>query len=49
MKLTNVEIKNFRSLDKLDFEFNPNCRILVGINESGKSNILKALAMLEPV
>ncbi len=28
-------------------ELNPSCRVLVGINESGKSNILKALALLD--
>ena len=47
MKLKNVKIKNFRSLDEIDFIFNPNCRVLVGINESGKSNLLKALSMLD--
>jgi recombinational DNA repair ATPase RecF len=26
----------------------PSCRILVGINESGKSNILAALSLLDP-
>jgi AAA15 family ATPase/GTPase len=46
MKLDRVEIKNFRSIEKVDVDFNPSCRVLVGINESGKSNILKALALL---
>lgn len=27
---------------------NPTCRVLVGINESGKTNVLKALALLDP-
>lgn len=48
MKLISVNIKNFRSIDNLTIEFNPTCRVLVGINESGKSNILRALSLLIP-
>jgi len=47
MKLNKVQIKNFRSIEDVTVEFQPTCRVLVGINESGKSNILKALALLE--
>lgn len=49
MKLKYVEVKNFRSIEyaKIDFT-QSNGLILVGINESGKSNILKALALLSP-
>ena len=46
MKLSYVDINNFRSLKRVRIDFDPPCRILVGINESGKSNILKALALL---
>lgn len=46
MKLTRVEIKNFRSIQHIRLTFDPACRVLVGINESGKSNILKALALM---
>jgi predicted ATP-dependent endonuclease of OLD family len=46
MKLNRVKIKNFRSIEDLEIELNPACRVLVGINESGKSNILQALALL---
>ncbi len=46
MKLDKVEIVNFRSIKKETVDFNPACRVLVGINESGKSNILKALRLL---
>lgn len=53
MKLNRVEIKNFRSVQDIVIKFDPPCRVLVGINESGKSNILNALALLsddyEPV
>ena len=53
MKLNRVEIKNFKSIKDITVSFEPACRVLVGINESGKSNILNALAFLgedyEPV
>lgn len=48
MKLKFVEIKNFRSIEKESFYFDPLCKILVGINESGKSNLLRALSFLSP-
>ena len=47
MKLDRVEIKNFRSIKDTTVNFEPACRVLVGINESGKSNILNALAFLD--
>ncbi|KMZ42917.1 MULTISPECIES: AAA family ATPase [Bacillales] len=46
MKLKKVDINNFRSINNITINFDPTCRILVGKNESGKSNILKALALL---
>ena len=46
MKLKYAKIVNFRSIQDVQIDFNPSCRILVGINESGKSNILKALSMI---
>src|ERR1041384_6074132 len=46
MKLNFVEIENFRSIKKEAIHFNPSGRTLVGINESGKSNLLRALSML---
>ena len=46
MKLDKVEIANFRSIKKITVSFDPSCRVLVGINESGKSNVLKALRLL---
>lgn len=48
MKLTRAEFKNFRSISDLKLSFEPMCRILIGINESGKSNILRALHLLDP-
>lgn len=46
MKLDKVNIMNFRSIEDVAIDFNPQCRVLVGINESGKSNVLKALSFL---
>jgi len=46
MKLSYAEICNYRSIKRIKIEFDPSCRILVGINEAGKSNILSALSML---
>ncbi len=46
MKLKKVEICNFRSIKESEIVFDPSCRVLVGINESGKSNLLDALSLL---
>lgn len=46
MRLTQVSIHNFRSIAHADIEFEPRCRVLVGINESGKTNILRALSLI---
>ena len=46
MKLHRVHIKNYRSIRDITIDFDPSCRVLVGINESGKSNILRALRLL---
>jgi predicted ATP-dependent endonuclease of OLD family len=48
MKLNRVEITNYRSIKNETVRFDMNCKVLVGINESGKSNILRALSMLSP-
>ncbi|MFZ4648916.1 MAG: AAA family ATPase [Patescibacteria group bacterium] len=47
MKLNSVKIKNYRSIEFLEIDFGYSCRVLVGINESGKTNILKALQLLD--
>lgn len=48
MHLLEAQIRNFRSIKNETVSFGTRCRILVGINESGKSNILKALRLLDP-
>jgi hypothetical protein len=48
MKLARAHIQQFRSIKEVTIPFEPACRVLVGINESGKSNILDALSLLSP-
>lgn len=48
MYLKYCEIKNFRSIRELKIGFENNFQILVGLNEGGKSNILKALSLIDP-
>ncbi len=48
MNLKEVHIINFRSIKDCTISLAPRCRVLVGINEAGKSNILKALSLLSP-
>ena len=47
MKLSEVTIKNFRSIKELHLNPEPTCQIFVGEIEAGKSNILKALSFLD--
>jgi len=44
--LDRVIIKNFRSIKKMELDLKRNLNILIGINEAGKSNILRAISML---
>lgn len=48
MNLHSVSILNYRSIKEQTITFDPSCRVLVGINECGKTNILKALSLLSP-
>lgn len=43
MKIISCEIKNFRSIENMKFNLEHDTKILVGLSETGKSNILKAL------
>ena len=42
MRLARIEITNFRSIKELDLTFGT-CTMLVGKNNSGKSNIVRAI------
>lgn len=53
MKITKITIENFRSIkDAMSFDMleleKRNCCILLGVNESGKSNILEAISLIDP-
>lgn len=43
MHLSTVEIKNFRSLKELTVEFQPGLNVLVGRNNTGKTNLMQAI------
>lgn len=46
MKLKKLEISNFRSIESLDVEFPSFYTAISGKNNSGKSNLLKAIKVL---
>ncbi len=46
MYLSRIRIKNFRSIKDLDLTFQKGRNVLVGKNNSGKSNIIKALDLV---
>lgn len=48
MRLDRVQIINFRSIKDITLKLDPRCRVLVGITEAGKTNILRALSLLNP-
>lgn len=43
MYISKVKIKNYRSIKDLTINFNPGKNIIVCKNNSGKSNIIKAI------
>lgn len=46
MKAQRLTLSNFRGFTQLELTFNPQLTILAGVNGSGKSGVLKALAAL---
>jgi len=47
MQLNRVHIRNFRSISDCTISIDRPYQVLVGINEAGKSNILKAFSLLD--
>lgn len=51
MKITKIKLENFKSIKSIEFDIKKYGKsyttMLVGINESGKSNILEAMSFLE--
>lgn len=48
MELKNIEIINFKSIEEIKLDIEKDCKILVGISESGKTNFLTACRTLDP-
>ena len=46
MKLSRVQITNFKSLRRVDVQLNDDINLLIGENNSGKSNLIEALRFL---
>jgi predicted ATP-dependent endonuclease of OLD family len=46
MYLSRIYIENFRSIQKLDLSFIKGKNIIIGRNNAGKSNIIKAIDLL---
>ena len=45
MQINQIEIKNFKLFKEESFTFNPKFNLLVGINGSGKTSLLRAIAV----
>lgn len=46
MELVHVEINNYRSIEKLDLDFTKETKVFIGVSETGKSNLLRALNVI---
>lgn len=46
MYISGIEIKNFRSFDNINIDFHEGVNVLIGHNNSSKSNLLRALAII---
>ncbi|HPB19141.1 MAG TPA: AAA family ATPase, partial [Candidatus Cloacimonas sp.] len=44
MHLAKIELENFRSYRKNEFDFHPQGCLIIGPNGSGKTNLLEAIA-----
>jgi predicted ATP-dependent endonuclease of OLD family len=47
MELINVEINNYRSIENVKLDFDNDTKVFLGISETGKSNMLKALSVID--
>lgn len=45
MQIQKVEIKNFRGIEKSEFEFHPGFNLIIGENGKGKTSTLEAIAV----
>ena len=47
MQIKKAIIKNFKSIANEEIDFTHDCKIFVGLSESGKTNLLLALSALD--
>jgi len=45
MQINQIKIKNFKLFKEEEFTFNPNFNLLVGVNGSGKTSLLRAISV----
>ena len=45
MRINQIEIENFKLFKKSKFKFNKNFNLIIGINGSGKTSLLRAIAV----
>lgn len=46
MYISKIQIKNYRNFKNLDIEFNHGLNVIIGHNNSGKTNLIKALQLV---
>jgi AAA15 family ATPase/GTPase/5S rRNA maturation endonuclease (ribonuclease M5) len=45
MKISKIQIKNFKSFQDVTVDIDPNFNVFTGVNNSGKTNLLEAIAL----
>ena len=45
MKISKIQIKNFKSFQDVTVDLDPNFNVFTGVNNSGKTNLLEAIAL----
>ena len=46
MYISNIQINNFRNFKKKKIEFNDGINVIIGHNNAGKTNLIKALSLV---
>ncbi|MCE2672786.1 MAG: AAA family ATPase, partial [Microcystis sp. 53598_E5] len=45
MKISKIQIKNFKSFQNVTVDLDPDFNVFTGVNNSGKTNLLEAIAL----
>jgi recombinational DNA repair ATPase RecF len=45
MKISKIQIKNFKSFQDVTVDLDPDFNVFTGVNNSGKTNLLEAIAL----